>query len=358
MSVPSRPDLSQVPPEVRAYIEHLEAQLAPRSRNASAREPESAEPPERPTTAQVIVLSRQGLAKRTPRHLYHRQRRGGLGAFDLECSPPDEPAHILVAHREQRLFLLSNRQRAFVLAVADLPERPARSARGAPLADLLPLQDGEAVAVALPLVEEATYLYLLSQEGWVRRVAGHQVSRLAHGALLEIRPGHLPVAGCWGDGQGDLFVATTGGLAVRFQERKVPLRGGCLALRLTGTDRACGIAPVQEEDMVLLMAADGRGTLRRMAGFRPHKSPGARGKVAMKTQHLVGVQRAQPGQDVFVLSSLSKGIRFPVDEIPPKEGAVQGVQCMALRNDRVVAFALSQAGEPLLQEEGQEVARP
>ncbi len=357
MSVPSRPDLSQVPPEVRAYIEHLEAQLAPRSRSASARDPESAEPPERPTTAQVIVLSRQGLAKRTPRHLYHRQRRGGLGAFDLECSPPDEPAHILVAHREQRLFLLSNRQRAFILAVADLPERPARSARGAPLADLLPLQDGETVAVALPLVE-ATYLYLLSQEGWVRRVAGHPISRLAPGALLEIRPGHHPVAGCWGDGQGDLFVATTGGLAVRFQERRVPLQGGCLALRLAGGDRACGIASVQEEDTVLLMTADGRGTLRRMAGFRPHKSPGAQGKVAMKTTHLVSVQRAQPGQDVFVLSSLSKGIRFPVDEIPPKEGAVQGVQCMALRNDRVVAFALSQAGEPPRQEKGQEGVLP
>ncbi len=356
MSVPTRPDLSQVSPEVRAYIEHLEAQLARRSRASSPRAEEVSELAERPTTAQVIVISRQGLVKRTPRHLYHRQRRGGLGAFDLECSPPDEPAHILVADRDQRLFLLSDRQRAFVLAVADLPERPARSARGTPLADLIPLQDGESVAVALPL-EEATYLYLLSREGWVRRVAGHQVPRLAPGALLEIRPGHRPVAGCWGDGQGDLFVATAGGLAVRFQERKVPIQGGCLALRLAGTDRACGIAAVQETDMVLLMAADGRGTLRRMTGFRAHKSPGAQGKAAMKTQHLVGVQRAQPGQDVFVLSGLSKGIRFSVDEIPPKEGTVQGVQCMALRNDRVVAFTLSQAGEPPDQE-AQEAALP
>lgn len=346
MNAPPRPDLTQVPPDVRAYIEYLEAQLDRRTRSRrideTPAEPEATT--EKPTTAQVIVISQRGLVKRTPRHFYQRQRRGGLGVFDLECSPEDRPAHILVADLSGRLLLLSDRQRFFSLAVADLPERPIR-ARGTPLADLLPLQADETVAVALPLME-ATYLYLLSREGWVRRVAGHQVARLANGALLEIRAGHHPAAGGWGSGQGDLFVATRGGLAIRFPERSVPIQGGCLALRVGGDDQACAITSVQDTDMVLLLGSDGKGTLRLMSGFRANKAPGAQGKAAIKTDHLVGAQRAEPGQDVFAISGLSKVIRFSVDEIPPKEGLVQGVQCMALRNDRVVAFTLSAPGEP------------
>ena len=42
--------------------------------------------------------------------------------------------------------------------------------------------------------------------------------------------------------------------------------------------------------------------------------------------------------DVFAISGLSKIIRFQAVEIPPKEGVVQGVNCMALRADEVTAI--------------------
>ena len=46
----------------------------------------------------------------------------------------------------------------------------------------------------------------------------------------------------------------------------------------------------------------------------------------------------RPGaNDLFVISWNSKIIRFQADEIPPKKGVVQGVNCISLRADEVTA---------------------
>ena len=42
--------------------------------------------------------------------------------------------------------------------------------------------------------------------------------------------------------------------------------------------------------------------------------------------------------DLFMISNLSKIIRFQAVEIPPKTGTVQGVNCMSLRADEVTAI--------------------
>ena len=101
-----RPDLSLVSPDVRAYIEALEAELAatrkspPRARESFADElAELNEPSEPPTTFQVITATAGGIIKRTPRHLYDRQRRGGMGVFDLDA--PDRGSARSADHRRR-----------------------------------------------------------------------------------------------------------------------------------------------------------------------------------------------------------------------------------------------------------------
>jgi hypothetical protein len=41
---------------------------------------------------------------------------------------------------------------------------------------------------------------------------------------------------------------------------------------------------------------------------------------------------------------LGKIIRFRANEVPPKEGPVQGVNCMTLRSDEAVGLAVSASG--------------
>ena len=117
-------------------------------------------------------------------------------------------------------------------------------------------------------------------------------------------------------------------------------QSGCLGIRLAKGDVVSAVAPANDESGVFLMSSDGKGTIRLMQGFAANKSPGGGGKVALKTDHLVSaapVDASANATDLFVISRNSKIIRFQADEVPPKTGVVQGVNCISLRADEVTA---------------------
>jgi DNA gyrase subunit A len=345
-----RPDLTQAPPEIRAYVEALEAErlreAAGRDRDESA-QPEAddaspLEPSEPPTTFNLIPLSAQGIVKRTPRHLYNRQRRGGMGIFDLETPEADPPAAVLIADEAQSLVVITERARALRLAVNALPASPIRS-RGQALAELLPLDPGERPALILA-DHGRGYLILLTARGYVRIMPAHLVGeKMTPGfALYKSDDFGPPVSACWTPGDSDLFIATRQGLAIRFPEKKMPLPGG-IGIRLDPGDEALAIASVRADSGVFLLGADGKGTIRLMSGFNANKSPGAGGKIAMKTDRLIGAVAVKDTDDLFIISRLSKLIRFRANDIPAKDGVVQGVNCMALRADETTAICVSPA---------------
>lgn len=331
-----RPDLSGVAPEVVAYIEALEAQLLGRK---TAAERPVALPDEAPTTKAIITISRQGAIKRTPRHLYSRQRRGGMGVFDLDVAEDDAPALLAHADESDTLILFTDDGRAFRLPLAGLPESAVR-ARGRELRELLPLRPNERVVGALP-EGGGKYALLLSQRGWMRRVPsaylGHNL--IPGTTFHDLKEGGPLVGACWSPGSGDAFVATRDGKGLRFRESQVPARG-VLGIRLDAADEAVAVTVVGDDGGVFLLGEDGQGTIRLMSGFAANKAPAAGGKVAMKTGRLVGAARAGAGNEIFAISRLGKLIRFAADEIPAKEGVVQGVACMALRADEAAALVV------------------
>jgi len=339
-----RPDLSGVGQQVRAYIEALEAELDHR-RQAQDLDAEGAadtasfEPAEPPTTINLITISARGRAKRTPRHLYSRQRRGGMGIFDLETTEDDPPTLLALADESQSLLLVTNLARAFRVSVRDLPESPVRS-RGQSLVAQLPLLADERITLALP-DQGKGYIALVSQHGHVRCLRHHYVGEnLRPGTNLYTPEFGPPAAACWTPGNSDLFIATRQGHAIRFAEKQVPLQG-CLGIRLEPEDVAVGITAVHQDSGVLLVSADGKGTIRLMSGFSPNKMPGGGGKTAMRTDCLIGAATVDESDDFFIISRLSKIIRSRAAEIPAKEDAVQGVNCMALRADETMAVISS-----------------
>jgi DNA gyrase subunit A len=334
---------------VIAYIEALEQELAA-LREAAEGTPdqdEDFEPSEPPTTIQVVSISRSGMAKRTPRHLYSRQRRGGMGVFDLDAPEGDPPAHLVLADATAWLTLVTDQGRAFRVPLEDLPESPVR-ARGKSLLERFTARPGEKIALifADPLTAaRSAYLALVTQRGQLRRIAAQYLGRnLQPGALIHnVAEGGPPAAACWTSGSDDLFMVTRCGQAIRFSERLAPVRG-CLGIRVEPGDAVCGIATIAPDGGVFLLSAEGKGTIRLAAGFSANKAPGASGKVAMKADHVVGAVAAGDGDDLFAISQLGKIIRFRAGDVPAKEGVVQGVICMNLRADQCTAVAASPAG--------------
>lgn len=333
-----RPDLSQISPEVVAYIEALETELLQRQSVQPDRP--TAEPQEPPTTINVISLSRHGRAKRTPRHFYGRQHRAGMGVFDLETTPPDYPAHLALADENDQLLLISNFGRAFKLPVNALAEAPVR-AGGQSLLAGFNIRDNEHIVAVLP-TDAGAYLLLVSQRGWVQRIARSYLGKsLIPGMVFhDVKQGGMITAACWSAGDGDLFIATVQGKGIRFLESQVSSRG-CLGMRVDLGDEVVAVTAVYPHSRVFLITHEGKGTIRQMETFAANKAPGAGGKAVMKTEKLIGALTVNDGDDLFIISQLGKIIRFPADDVPPKEGAVQGVNCMTLRNDEVTAVTIA-----------------
>lgn len=352
----SRPDLSSVNADVRAYIESLEAEIErlkrPASRPRRREEPEEAEgpvpeifePAEPETTINVITATASGVAKRTPRHHYHRQRRGGMGVFDLETQAEDPPKVLALADESDNLLLITNLARAFRLPVSAIPEAPVRS-RGESIVGRLNLLPEEQVAALLPDQAQG-YLVLVSQRGYVRLLRHHVFGEyMKPGTNLYDAKNFGPLAAAaWTSGDADLFLSTRQGKAIRFavMEKSLPPQGG-LGIRLSDGDQVVGVTSVYPDSGVFLLGENGKGTIRLMEGFAANKSPGAGGKIAMNADDVIFAERVEEDDDIFILSRLSKIIRFTAGQVPAKDSVVQGVICMTLRGDDCIAAAVNPA---------------
>ncbi|RPI83205.1 MAG: hypothetical protein EHM41_16500 [Chloroflexi bacterium] len=341
-----RPDLTRLDPQVRDYIEYLEEELDRHRAGKKTREKEEEipsiplEPSEPPTTINVVTITPTGIAKRTPRHNYTRQRRGGMGIFDIDTGEKEIPKILVTPDQSQTLILISTLARAFRFPVTSIFEGPVRS-HGQQLAIKPGLEPGETLVAALPEQARGS-IALLSERGMVRLLRHHVFGEhMKPGtALFDVRSFGSLVSACWTPGDGDLFIATQSGRAIRFSEKIIPPAGGP-GIRLEGKDKPVAVASVYPDSNVFLLGADGRGTIRSMEGFNPNKSAGGGGKLAMTTDKLVSAVSIEDNEDIFAISNLSKIIRFMAAEVPVKDGVVQGVICMTLRADEVAAVTTS-----------------
>ena len=250
------------------------------------------------------------------------------------------PTVLLLADENESIILFSDLGRAFRLRVSNIEEKEVRAA-GQSITDLLPLRPNERIVAALE-EEGGSYVAIVSERGRVRRVRSNYLGRnlIAGSTFHDVKDGGYLVDACWTPGDGDLFIATRQGKAIRFQERQIHSKG-TLGMRVDPTDVVVAVTSVTEPSGVFLMSHDGKGTIRLMTGFAANKAPGSGGKLAMKTEHLVAAFAVETNDNIFAISQLSKIIRFKADEIPSKTGTVQGVNCMSLRHDQVTAVARS-----------------
>jgi DNA gyrase subunit A len=337
-----RPDLTGADPQIVAYIEYLEAQVQGK-RAAREQEPEISiplEPSEPPTTLQLITITPTGIAKRTSRHLYTRQRRGGMGIFDLDTGEKEAPSILAVAEETQSLLLFTNLARVFRVPVSVIPSGEVRS-RGQSITGKLRLEEGELLAAAIPDIAKGS-IAMLGEKGAVRILRHHVFGEyMKPGTVMfDVRHFGPLVAACRTAGDAELFIATRQGRAIRFAEKIVPPQGG-LGVRLEGDDQAVAVAGVYPDSRVFMLAADGRGAIRSMESFNPNKSAGGGGKFAMSTDSLAAAFAVEINDDIFAISRLSKIIRFMAAEVPVKDGVVQGVNCMSLRADEVACAVKS-----------------
>ncbi len=118
----------------------------------------------------VVSITRGGYAKRTLRHQYRTQKRGGKGVRGATLRGDDVVDHFISTTNHHWLLFFTTAGRVYRTKAYNLPEA-SRDAKGGHVAGLLSFQPDESIAQVLAIrdYEQAPYLVLATRNGLVKK---------------------------------------------------------------------------------------------------------------------------------------------------------------------------------------------
>ena len=228
----------------------------------------------------------------------------------------------------------------FWLPVHQLPEAGS-NAKGRPIINWIPLEEGEKVQAVLPVREYAQGLYVFfgTRNGTVKKTPLTEFAfRLARGKIaINLDDGDALVGVALTDGGSDIMLFASNGKAVRFDESEVRSMG-----RTATGVRGIRLAP--GEDVVSLVVPDGEGDIltasERGYGKRtpleeyPKKGRGTQGVIAIQTSErngrLVGAIQLSEHHEVLLISDGGTLVRTRAAGISQVGRNTQGVTLIRL----------------------------
>ena len=287
----------------------------------------------------VVTLSHAGYAKSQPVTEYQTQRRGGRGRAATAVKDEDFVEKLFVAHTHDTVLCFSNRGKVYWLKVYELPQA-GRSARGKPMVNLLPLEEGEKINALLPVkqFDEEHFVFMATSHGTVKKTPLASFSRPRASGIIavDLRDNDRLVGVALTDGQREIILCTSGGKAIRFHEDEVRPMGrdaaGVRGVRL-GLNQELIALIVVGEGLVLTASENGYGKLTPLDDF-PRHGRGGQGVIALQTTDrngaTVAALQVTAGQEIMMISSTGTLVRTPVDEVSVVGRNTQGVRLIRL----------------------------
>jgi DNA gyrase subunit A len=299
----------------------------------------------------VITLSRRGYIKRTRMDNYQQQRRGGKGIAGVHTSAEDFIQSFCVTTNHQTLLLFTNQGRMFMLPVHQVPEG-SRTAKGAHIANLLPMNKEEFIAAAMTLRDfsEDRYFMFVTRKGMVKRTATEYYRNCRSTGIIAVnlKDGDELLVVKEVDQDSEIFLTTKQGFSIRFRAGDLRPMGrataGVRGVALRGGDQVAAgvVVSGQDRDELLTISSNGYGKRTSIEHY-PLRNRGGLGvinmKVTPKTGQVIGAVMVRPDDELLLLTSGNKIIRMSVGEISSVGRATQGVMLVRLGEDaHVIGF--------------------
>ena len=353
----------------------------------------------------VVTISHGGYAKSQPLAAYEAQRRGGKGKSATGVKDEDYVEHLLVANSHATLLLFSSKGKVYWLRTFEIPEA-SRAARGRPLVNLLPLDEGERITAMLQidlealqqsagadedlddegvviegeavevveaeeveevegetpeLVAEPTgaFIFMATAFGTVKKTPLVQFSRPRSAGLiaLKLEEGDTLIAAAITDGAKEVMLFSDAGKVLRFAESKVRTMGrtarGVRGMRLAKDQQLISMLIPESGAQILTASERGFGKRTGLGKF-PRRGRGGQGVIAMVTSErngkLVGAIQVQDGEEIMLISDQGTLVRTRVDEVSSSGRNTQGVTLIKLAKDETLV-GLERVQEPTPVEE-------
>jgi DNA gyrase subunit A len=287
----------------------------------------------------VVTLSHSGYAKSQPVSAYQAQRRGGRGKAATSVKDEDFIDKLFVANTHDTLLCFSSQGKVYWLKVYELPQA-GRIARGKPMVNLLPLQEGERINAVLPIREydEHRYVFMATALGTVKKTPLSSFSRPRSTGIIavDLAPEDQLVGVALTDGQREIMLCTSGGKAIRFREDEVRAMGreaaGVRGVKLAAGQRVIALIVV-DEGFILTASENGYGKLTPVEDF-PQHGRGGQGVIALQVTErngqMVGALHVLREHEIMLISSSGTLVRTPVGDISIVGRNTQGVRLIRL----------------------------
>ena len=318
--------------------------LALRQLHADRRRTQIVERAQGTLTATDLLPDRRVWVALGARSELRRQDFSGISRTSLRQAGQNAAVALITANTRDQLYFIAADGRCHRLGVHEIPADAHRD-----LADLTDFSRRDAIAAMLNLPQSASdgFLFLVTRQGDVKRIALSDFTQAAAGAVDVMRVTAKDRLACAfvTPGNGEVILVTRQGRSIRFPEEMVramgPAAAGVAGINLKRGDEVIAALPVSPEGELLTATAAGFVKRTRMSEFSPQGRGGGgiiAHKINARSGDLAGAAMLTP-EHAFATFVTQRGVAKPVglDEIPSSGRSTQGSQAVDLAQSDAVA---------------------
>ncbi len=303
----------------------------------------------------VVTISHQALIKRTSLAEYRQQGRGGIGMKGTGKRDEDYVEHMFVSSTHDYLLYFTDHGQCYSLRVYEIPDG-SRTAKGRSIRNLIQIDQGDRVraVLAVPKAQfkdeafrKTHYVMMATRKGLVKKTALEAFKRPLRSGIIAISvvEGDELIEARLTSGDAHVFLASSGGKAIRFDEKEARPMGrdtrGVRGISLRKDEDVVGMVVVENaEREILAISKNGYGKRSRMEDYTP-QGRGGMGRITLKTTEKVGplvaIRDVVGDDDLMIVTQNGLMIRMNVGDISVLSRNTQGVRLIHLKEGDAIA---------------------
>jgi len=295
----------------------------------------------------VITISREGFIKRFPVSGYRRQHRNTRGSTGAVTKGEDFIEHLFIASTHHYILFFSNLGRCYWLKVHELPQ-VGRAGKGRAIVNMIRIGKQEKITAFVNVKEftDDAFLIMATRKGMIKKTALSAYGNPRRDGInaIKLNPGDELIGVKKTDGTSDIILATSHGMAIRFNEKEVREMGrvaaGVRGIRLSKDDHLIGMVVVKREGTLLTVTENGFGKRTHIKEYRlTHR--GGKGiknfKISEKTGKVISIKEVVDDDDLMLISNKGVLLRIHIGNIRATGRDTMGVRLMRLDSGDIVS---------------------